>query len=141
MNLVIMWEKYLLPKYSRMIDTLRRHGCKHFFFHSDGNVGPLIDNLIAAGFEGLNPLEPRCGLDLVKLRKRYGNKIVFFGGVCNTVIMPDGNKKEIAEHLKPLIELGRDGGLIIGAASIGDDISPETYDYYIALLDRYANYE
>ena len=90
----VMWEKYLLPQYARMINTLRIHGCKHFFFHSDGNIGPLIDSLIAAGFEGLNPLEPRCGLDLVKLRKRYGKKIVFFGGVCNTQIMPRGNKKE-----------------------------------------------
>jgi uroporphyrinogen decarboxylase len=135
-----MWEKYLLPRYARMIDTLRSHGCKHVFFHSDGNIGPMIDHLLAAGFEGFHPLEPRCNLDLVKLRKRYGKKILFLGGVCNTVILPRGDRKEIEAHLRPLIELGRDGGLVIGMASIGDDISPETYDYYNGLLDKYADY-
>jgi hypothetical protein len=131
-----MWEEYFLPLYKIMIDTLRSQGCRHVFFHSDGNIGPLIDGLLTAGFEGFNPLEPRCGLDLVKLRAKYGRKIVFFGGMCNTRILPKGDKKEIEAHVRPLIELGREGGLIIGMASIGDDISPETYDYYISLLDK-----
>ena len=135
-----MWEKYILPNYKRMLTTLRQRGCKHFFFHSDGNIGPLIDLLLQAGFEGFTPLEPRCGLDLVKLRERYGKRIVFFGGVCNTQILPRGNKNQIEAHVRPLIELGREGGLVIGSASIGDDISPQTYDFYMNLLDRYANY-
>lgn len=136
-----MWERYFLPLYKKMIDTLQSHGCRHVFFHSDGNIAPLIDGLLAAGFEGFNPLEPRCGLDLVKLRAKYGRKIIFFGGMCNTRILPKGDKKEIEALVRPLIELGREGGLIIGMASIGDDISLETYDYYISLLDKYANYE
>ena len=135
-----MWEKYLLNNYKEMIDTLREQGCKHFFFHSDGNIAPLMDLLLEAGFEGFNPLEPRCGIDLIKLRERYGKRIVFFGGVCNTQILPKGDKREIEKMVMPLIELGKDGGLIIGSASIGDDIEPEAYDYYIGLLDKYGNY-
>ena len=50
------------------------------------------------------------------------------------------NKQEIEAHAKPLIELGRQGGLILGAASIGDDISPKTYDFYISLVKKYGNY-
>ena len=135
-----MWEKYLLGHYKKMIKTLRQKGCKHFYFHSDGNIAPLIDLLLEAGFNGFNPLEPRCGLDLVKLRERYGKQIVFFGGACNTQILPGGDKQEIEGMVRPLIELGKEGGLIIGSASIGDDIQPEAYDYYISLLDKYGNY-
>jgi len=135
-----MWEQYLLPRYARMIETLRAQGCQHVFFHSDGNIGPTIELLLEAGFEGFNPLEPRTGLDLVKLRKQYGKRIIFFGGICNTQILPSGDKEAIEKHVRPLIELGRDGGLVIGSASIGDDIAPETYDYYSSLLDRYACY-
>ena len=113
-----MWDEYLLPLYSRMIDTLKSNGCSRVFFHSDGNIEPFIDGLVAAGFSGFNPLEPRCGLDLSKLREKYGKNVVFFGGVCNTVILPRGNKQEIEAHVRPLIELGRDGGLIVGQASI-----------------------
>jgi len=135
-----IFEEFLLPRYKKMLLTVRKAGCSHVFFHSDGNIGPLLDLLIEAGFEGFNPLEPSCGLNLIKLREKYGNKIVFFGGVCNTQILPRGNKKEIEAHVRPLIELGREGGLVIGQASIGEDVAPETYDYYMSLVKKYGNY-
>ena len=135
-----MWDRYFLPLYRKMIQTFRDNGVRHVYFHSDGNIAPLIDGLLAAGFEGLNPLEPRCGLDLVALREKYGKRIVFFGGICNTVIMPSGDKAEIERMVRPLIELGEEGGLIVGMAELGEDIAPEAYDYYISLLDKYAVY-
>jgi len=135
-----MWETFLLPPYTRMLQTLKEHGCRHFFFHSDGNIGPLMDLLVQAGFQGFNPLEPRCGLDLIRLRERYGSKVVFFGGVCNTRILPRGNPQEIEDHVRPLIELGRDGGLIIGSASIGNDIAPAAYDHYVETLRQQGHY-
>jgi uroporphyrinogen decarboxylase len=135
-----IFEEFLLPRYKKMIATLKQAGCSRVFFHSDGNIGPLLDLLIEAGFEGFNPLEPRCGLDLIKLREKYGKKMIFCGGGCNTQILPRGNKKEIEAHVRPLIEMGRDGGLVIGQASIGDDVSPETYDYYMGLVKKYGDY-
>lgn len=135
-----IFEEFLLPRYKKMLSTVRSAGCAHVFFHSDGNIGPLLDLLIDAGFEGFNPLEPSCGLDLIKLRKKYGRKIVLCGGVCNKYILPGGNKKEIEAHVRPLIELGREGGLIIGQASIGDDVEPEAYDYYMSLVKKYGTY-
>ena len=135
-----MWEKYLMPVYSHLIETWRAAGCKHFFMHSDGNIVPNMDNLVAVGFEGFNPLEPRAGINLFELRKKYAQRVVFFGGVCNTRILPRGDKTEIEAFVRPLIELGRDGGLIIGTHSIGDDTPLSSYDYYIKLLDEHANY-
>lgn len=129
-----MFERYFLPRYQKLIATCRAAGCRHVFFHSDGNIAPVLDLLLQAGFEGFNPLEPRCGLDLVKLRQKYGNRAVFFGGICNTRILPRGDKNEIEKHVRPLLELGRAGGLILGQASVGPDIAPATYDYYIGLV-------
>lgn len=93
-----IFEEFFLPRYKKMLSTVRKAGCARVFFHSDGNIGPLLDLLIEAGFEGFNPLEPSCGLDLIKLREKYGRKIVFCGGVCNKYILPKGNKK----RLKPM---------------------------------------
>jgi len=135
-----IFEELLLPRYKKMLSRVRDAGCAHVFFHSDGNIGPLLDLLVDAGFEGFNPLEPSCGLDLVKLREKYGRRIVFCGGVCNKHVLPRGNKKEIEAHVRPLIELGRDGGLVIGQASIGDDVEPEAYDYYMSLVRKHGDY-
>jgi uroporphyrinogen decarboxylase len=136
-----IFEEFMLPRYKKMLATLGQAGCARVFFHSDGNIGPVLDLLIEAGFEGFNPLEPRCGLDLIKLREKYGRKIVFCGGVCNTQVLPRGDKKEIEAHVRPLIELGREGGLIIGQASIGDDVESEAYDYYMSLVKKFGNYK
>ena len=62
-----MFERYFLPRYQRIIASCRKAGCQHFFFHSDGKVDPLLDLLIEAGFEGCNPLEPRCCAGLAPL--------------------------------------------------------------------------
>jgi hypothetical protein len=135
-----IFAEFLLPRYKKMLETVRKAGCARVFFHSDGNIGPLLDLLIDAGFEGFNPLEPGCGLSPVKLWGKYGGKIVFCGGVCNKHILPGGNKKEIEAHVRPLIELGKNGGFIIGQASVGDDIEPEAYDYYMSLVRKYGDY-
>lgn len=129
---------FLLPLYKKMLTRLRQAGCHHVFFHSDGNIGPLLDLLIEAGFEGFNPLEPRCGMDLHRLRQTYGQRIVLFGGVCNTEILPRGNLREIEAHVRPLLELARDGGIILGCASIGADVDPTVYDAYRKLIERYS---
>lgn len=135
-----LFEKYMLPRYQKMISICRTAGCKHFFLHSDGNIGPVLDMLLEAGFEGFNPLEPRSGLDLIHLREKYGKKIVFFGGVCNTEILPRGDKKEIENHVLPLLELGREGGVILGMASLAQDVSPYVYDFYMSLIKKFGQY-
>lgn len=130
--------RFLLPLYQTMLKTIRAAGCRHVFFHSDGNIRPLLDLLLEAGFEGFNPLEPRCGLDLISLKRQYGDRMVLFGGVCNTEVLPRGNHREIEGHVRPLLELARDGGVILGCASIGGDISPESYDFYRRLIAKYG---
>lgn len=131
-----MFGRYLLPRYKKLIETVRKAGCRHVFFHSDGNIMPVMDMLLDAGFEGFHPLEPRCGYDFAALRERCGERAVFFGCACNTMILPEGDMAEIERHVRPLIDLGRDGGLILGSASIGDDISPEIYDRYQEFVRR-----
>ena len=135
-----MFERYFAPRYQRLIERVKAAGCQHVYFHSDGNILPVLDSLIAAGFEAINPLEPRCGLDVIKLREKYGKRILLIGGVCNTRILPQGSQREIEAHVRPLLELGRDGGLVLGAASISGDVPPESYEYYHRLCLKHGVY-
>ena len=64
----------------------------------------------------------------------YGEKIILFGVVCNTEILPSGDRKAIRRHVEPLVELAKDGGVVLGTASVAGDISPEAYDYYMKLV-------
>ena len=80
-------------------------------------------------------------MDIIKLKKKYSNKLAYIGGICNTKILPSGDKKNIESHVRPILEIGRYGGVIIGTASIGKDISVESYEYYQDLIERYGCYE
>jgi len=130
-----MFERYLLPRYQRLIEACRRAGCRHFIFHSDGNVAPLLDLIIACGFDGINPIEPRCNPSLMELRQRYGRQMVLLGGVCNTQILQRNNRQEIVEHLRPLLELAREGGVVLGTASIPAETPPEAYDFMMQCIE------
>lgn len=134
------WEKVFHPAYCKMIETWKRAGARRVLFHSDGNIWPVLDMLVEAGVDGINPLEYRASMDAVEVRKRYGNKLAILGGICNSEILPKGDKETIKQHVLRILSVGREGGLLIGSHSIGPDTPIESYDYYVELLDEYGQY-
>lgn len=128
------FENILLPVYRRMISAIKAAGARWVILHCDGNVRPLLDMLLDAGIDGINPVEYSAGLDVVELMEKYGGRLRCIGGVCNTHILPSGDKTRIREHVEALVEAGRDGGLVIGSHSIGPDISIEAYELYRRLV-------
>ena len=125
------FERVLLPAYRHMISSWKEAGASFVLLHSDGNIEPLIPMLIDAGIDGFNPVEPRSGMDLVRLREQYGNQAAWIGGMCNSIVLPNGPIEAIREQARRIVEAGRDGGVIIGAHSIGPDIPIEHYEAYL----------
>jgi len=128
------FERVLLPCYEWMCQRYAAAGVRHILLHCDGNIESILDMLIAAGIQGLHPLEPKAGMDAVKLRQRYGKSLVLLGGLDNARILPRGDKDEVRRHVLHILEAGREGGLVIGAHSIGPDVSVETYDFVHELI-------
>jgi uroporphyrinogen decarboxylase len=134
------FRQIFLPCYRKMCAAYRRAGVSKIGLHCDGNIEPLLDMLVDAGINILNPVEPKAGMDVVHLRKRYGKKLAFSGGLDNVFILPRGDEEEIKDHVAHVLEAGRDGGLIIGTHSIGPDISVETYDFLRGLFRKLGKY-
>jgi len=124
------FEVIFLPAYKRMVKAFKDAGAAKVILHSDGNIAPVLDMLIEAGIDGINPVEPRAGLHIPTLKEKYGEKLSFIGGMCNSQVLPDGTKSEIENSAREIIEAGRDGGVVIGAHSIGPDIPVRNYVFY-----------
>jgi len=133
------FEKIYLPCYKRLVGEIKKAGAKKVCLHSDGNITPLLDMLIDAGIDGINPVEPRAGMSIKELKKRYGNKLAYIGGMCNSDVLVNGPGERIISQAREIIELAREGGVIIGAHSIGPDISVENYLTYYNTLLEYGN--
>ena len=123
------FERVLLPAYRRMIARYREAGARYVFLHSDGDVRPILDMLVDAGFDGLHPLERRAGMDPFALRERYP-KLVLVGGMDNSHLLVDGPVGAIREEAHRLIGLGTGGGYIIGTHSISPEVPLEHFAAY-----------
>ena len=133
------FEEIFLPGYRRMIKAFKDAGAKFVFLHSDGNIMPILDMLVDAGIDGLNPLERRAGMDPAKIREKFP-KLVLIGGMDNTGTLIDGPVDQIEAEAKELIDMGRDGGFIIGAHSISPEISLENFCAYDRFCRKYGDF-
>ena len=131
------YERLFLPQVRRMIEAFKAAGATQVGFHSDGDVRSVLDGLVEAGINILNPVEPRANMDVVDLRRRYGQRLAFVGGVCNSRILPTGDDQEVRHHLDRVLSIAGESGLVIGSHSIGPDITQERYELFIDIFHFY----
>jgi uroporphyrinogen decarboxylase len=105
-----MWQRFLAPRLTRWCELIHAHGAK-VFYHSDGAIAPLIGRLIDCGIDVLNPIQHACpGMDLAALKRNFGDRVIFHGGVDNQRILPFGSPAEVREEtLRCLSTLGEGG--------------------------------
>lgn len=132
------YENVFLPQIRRMVRGFKEAGLARVVFHSDGDIRAILDGLVDAGIDGINPVELRANMDVVELRKRYGNRLTFFGGLDNCRILPHGMPKEVRAHVEHVLKAGAGGGLVIGSGSIGTDISLERYEFVMRVLAEHG---
>jgi uroporphyrinogen decarboxylase len=82
------------------------------FFHSDGNVRPLIPDMIEIGVQILNPIHIRAtGMEPVALKRDFGRDLVFWGGGVDTQgVLPTGTPQEVKEDVRRNVEALAPGG-------------------------------
>ena len=106
--------EYLFPRMKRMMDLTRQHG-SYVFTHSDGAFREVIPDLIEMGAQVLNPIQWRCrGMDREGLKRDFGDKLVFHGGVDNQYTIPFGSVEEVRQEVRDNCRiLGQGGGYIL----------------------------
>jgi uroporphyrinogen decarboxylase len=132
------YEHLFLPHVRRMVGAFKQAGAAHVGYHSDGDLRSVLDGLVDAGISILNPVEPRANMDVVALRRRYGARLAFAGGVCNALILPNGSDREVREHVEHVLSIADDGGLVIGSHSISNDVTQERYDLFMEILHKHG---
>jgi uroporphyrinogen decarboxylase len=88
------------------------------WYHSDGNIMEIIEDLIEIGVDILNPVQPEC-MDLTFLRKEYGSRLVFDGSIGTQSVMPFGTPEQVRDTVRRMKDLlGADGGLILSPTHV-----------------------
>jgi hypothetical protein len=133
------FEAVFLPAYRRMFRAYREAGARFVGLHCDGDVRPLLDMLVDAGIQGLNPLERRANMHIARIRERYP-RLVLTGGMCNTDTLVNGPVERIVAEAREIIALGQEGGVIIGTHSISPEVPIEHYAAYLETCLSYGDF-
>ena len=114
------------------------------FFHSDGNVRPLIPDFIEIGVDILNPIHIRAqNMEPAGLKRDYGQDLVFWGGGVDTQgILPRGTPQEVKDDVRRNIEaLAPGGGYVFNTIhNIQADVPPENLMAMWQALQEYGVY-
>ena len=124
--------RLMVPRYRRISDALRAHGCDIIYTDCDGNINALVPLWLEAGINGMFPVEVAGGSDPLVLRDKYGKDILLIGGVNKRALArgKEAIQQEIA-RIAPIVEQG--GWIPHVDHRVPPDVTFEDYLYYLRL--------
>jgi len=131
-----IFRELFMPHYRQVTG----HITKPWIFHSDGNLMPILDDLLQLGMSGLHPIEPGA-LDLGLLKRRYGQNLCLVGHI-SVDTLSRGTPQEVDSLVRNAIyTAGPGGGYITGSSnSIASYCRPENVRAMQQAIVKYGLY-
>ena len=108
------WRRLDKPVWKHIISETRKvKPDVRFFFHSDGDVRPIIHDIIEVGFDILNPIQPEC-VNPAEIKARWGSQITLDGGGSIQRTLPFGTVDDVRAEVDFLLKTcAYDGGFVL----------------------------
>jgi uroporphyrinogen decarboxylase len=113
-----MYRRVLKPVHADYISFIKSRTRAKVFFHTDGDVFDLLDDLVEIGVDILNPVQSGSGKlgNLAEVKRRYGSSLAFCGAIDTQHVLPHGTPAEVrAEVRRAIATLGPGGGYLLSA--------------------------
>jgi len=129
------------PFFKQVNDWVHQHTFWKTFIHSCGSVHAFIEDFIESGFDILNPVQCSAAqMDPLELKRRFGDRITFWGGGVNTQqTLPFGTPEEVKREVRERIKIfGQEGGFVFSAIH---NIQPQTpIENVLAMFETLKEY-
>lgn len=132
-----MFRELFLPRMKRAAEKINMP----WIYHSDGNLLPILDDLLTLGMNGLANIEPSA-MDINELKKKYGGRLCLVGNIDLHYTLTRGTPEETeAEVKKRIQEVGPGGGYILASSnSLAPYCKPENVLAMQRALLKYGSY-
>ena len=129
-----LFKRYCVPYYRAVMDRVHAAGIPVAMVDSDGDIREIVPFWLDAGVNIMHPMEVAAGMDVVSLRKQYGKRIGFFGGIDKRVLA--GTRSDIRNVVLPQLRACFEEGGFIPACdhAVPPDVSFDNYRYYRELV-------
>lgn len=115
-----LWREVMKSRWAKIIGAAKAIKPDiHVWYHSDGNIWDILDDLVEIGIDILNPVQPEC-LDLPAIRKRFGKRLAFDGCVGTQTTFPFGTPDDVRARVRELVRDldGMNGGLMLSPTHV-----------------------
>jgi len=132
-----MFRELFLPRMKKVAENIKLP----WIYHSDGNLMPILDDLLTLGMNGLANIEPNA-MDINELKKKYGRRVCLVGNIDLHYTLTQGTPEETeAEVKKRIQEVGKGGGYILASSnSLAGYCKPENVLAMHRALLKYGSY-
>lgn len=130
-------KKYMIPHYKKITELLHSYGVDIIILDSDGNIWELIPMWLDCGINGVTPNEVAAGMDVIKMRKRFGKRLIIIGGIDKRVLVK--SKRVIEQEIQRKVgTLLKQGGYFPRIDhSIPPNVPFENYLHYLKTVRKF----
>ena len=131
----------LMPYYVEIVEFFHSYDLP-VILHSCGGIEEAIPMMIEAGFDGLNPMEVKAGNDLSRIAEKYGDELIFVGGL-DVRIMETGDRDLIRRETIGLIDAmkERNARFVFGSDhSISTGVRYDDYEFMLEVYRQHMRY-
>jgi uroporphyrinogen decarboxylase len=135
------FQEFVIPYLKQSIDAAHDLGVP-YIKHTDGNISAILDTLIDAGIDALDPIEPASGMDIGEVKARYGDRIAVMGNVDCSFVLTQGTPEEVGEAVKETIAKASPGGghILSSGNSIYPTVKPENFRVMVETARQFGRY-
>jgi uroporphyrinogen decarboxylase len=133
--------EFVTPYLARLIRGYRDLGF-YVIKHTDGNILPILDQLVESAPHALHSLDPQGGVDIADVKRRYGEQVCLIGNV-NCGALDTGTDEEVIASARYALENGMPGGGYIFSTSncIYTGMRLSRYELMLDVWRTHGNYE
>ncbi len=133
-----MWRRFFKPRYKRMFDVIKDAG-KFVWFHTDGWIFEIIDDLIEIGVDVLNPQHHCMGDE--RVAEKVAGRVLIRTDIDRQWLIPFGAPDEIREYVKKVLKLfGSHNGGIMLHGEVGPDVPLENVEALYSAYYEFGHY-
>lgn len=131
------FREMFLPRMKRVADAIELP----WIFHSDGNLMPILDDLLTLGMNCLHPIEPGA-MDIDYMKETYQGKLALMGNIDLHYTLCLGTEEEVVEEVKHRLKtIAPGGGYIMASAnSIPNYVKKENFLAMVKTVHEYRDY-
>jgi uroporphyrinogen decarboxylase len=135
-----LWRRFLKPRLAREIAAARDvRPDIPVWYHSDGDISLIIDDLIEVGVTVLNPVQPEC-LDVRDVQSRYGDRLAFWGTIGTQSTMPFGTPDDVKRTVREMIALFAPGLVLAPTHVLEPDVPWENVVAFFDAVEQHGRY-